>query len=229
MGSVHVAVDPGRQRVPCSGTMIRRDPFAHWEFLEPPVRAWFAKRVCVVGAESTGTTTLAQALAEHFRTAWVPEYGREYSAAKGERNESTWTTKEFVQIAREQNRREELAAKEANRLVICDTNSWATCFWHRRYLGIDSPAVRAEAEQARCDLYLLTGDEIPFVQDGLRDGEHIRREMHRWFEEGLQRQPVAWQLVRGSAAERLAQAVDCVSRLFAGSTWLDTRAQGEAL
>src|SRR5689334_6244545 len=60
MGSRHVSVDPARIRVPISGTAIRRDPFAHWDFLEPPVRAWFARRVCVLGAESTGTTTLAE-------------------------------------------------------------------------------------------------------------------------------------------------------------------------
>ena len=44
-------------------------------------------------------------------------------------------------------------------------------------------AVEEISRHGKCDLYLLTGEEIPFVQDGLRDGEHIRQEMHRWFEE----------------------------------------------
>ena len=39
------------------------------------------KRVAIVGAESTGKTTLATALAEHYRTAWVPEFGRLYTEA----------------------------------------------------------------------------------------------------------------------------------------------------
>src|SRR5581483_9617149 len=50
-----------------------------WYFLEPPVRAYYARRICLIGAESTGKTTLARALAEHYQTVWVPEYGREYS------------------------------------------------------------------------------------------------------------------------------------------------------
>ncbi len=219
MGCRHVLVDQARGRVPISGTAVRSDPFAHWHFLEPPVRGWFAKRVCVLGAESTGTTTLAQALARELETPWVAEYGREYSAHKVGRNETTWRTEEFVGIAREQTRREDAAARQANRVLVCDTNAFATILWHRRYQGTHSPEVAAIASQGRCDLYLLTGDEIPFVQDGLRDGEHIRQAMHGWFEAALAAQPVPWRLLRGTREERLAEALTAVRGLFAGSGW----------
>ena len=72
LGCQHVMVDRERVHVPISGSAIRADPLRHWEFLEPCVRGYFAKRVCVVGAESTGTTTLARELAEYYRTVWVP-------------------------------------------------------------------------------------------------------------------------------------------------------------
>jgi len=78
LGCKHIPVDRDRQHVPISGTRVRSNPFAHWDFLEPCVRAHFVRRVCVVGAESTGTTTLAQELADRYKTVWVPEYGREY-------------------------------------------------------------------------------------------------------------------------------------------------------
>jgi HTH-type transcriptional repressor of NAD biosynthesis genes len=219
MGCAHVLVDQARTRVPCSGTTVRRDPFACWEYLEPPVRAWFARRVCVVGAESTGTTTLAAALAERWQTVWVAEYGREYSRAKAGRGENAWRSEEFEVIAREQCLREDATARRANRLLICDTNAWVTAFWHRRYVGTDSSAVRAIAAACRTDLYLLTGDEIPFVQDGLRDGEHMRHVMHEWFAEALAAQPVPWVLLRGSPAERLARANEKIGQLFRESAW----------
>jgi NadR type nicotinamide-nucleotide adenylyltransferase len=219
MGAKHVSVDRARHAVPCSATMIRSDPYTNWDFLEPPVRAWYARRVCVLGAESTGTTTLAQALAVHFNTVWTPEYGREYSALKQAKQETSWTTDEFVQIATEQNRREDEAARAANRIVIGDTNSFATCLWHRRYLGRESAEVQAVAAAARCDLYLLTGDEIPFVQDGLRDGEAIRHAMHKWFEQSLEQQTVPWVVVRGPPSERLEYAAESIANLFGGSTW----------
>lgn len=210
LGCVHVEVDRARTKVPCFARFIREDPYAHWEVLAPPVRAWYAKRVCVLGAESTGTTTLSIALAEHYRTVWVREYGREYSETKtGE-----WTTPEFLHVGAVQTARENLAARDANRVLICDTNAFATTLWHRRYVGHDDEAVRAAGDASRCDLYLLTGDEIPFVADGMRDGEHIRNEMHRWFEEALRAQPVPWLLLRGSHEERMRIAIEVIDRLI---------------
>jgi len=207
MGCTYVAVDPLRSRVPCSGTSVRADCFAQWQFLSPPAREWFALRVCVLGAESTGTTTLAQALAAHYDTEWVAEYGREYSWVKQERGESEWRSSEFVRIAEEQNLRENAAARRANRVLIADTNSFATTLWHRRYMRCDSAEVAAVAALGRCDLYLLTGDEIPFVQDGLRDGEAIRHQMHEWFVSALDQQSVPWVELRGSHDARLAAAI----------------------
>jgi NadR type nicotinamide-nucleotide adenylyltransferase len=212
MGATHVSVDRPRLRVPISGTAIRADPFANWDFIEPPIRAWFTKRVCILGAESTGTTTLAAALAGQLSTVWVEEYGREYSARKQAANDEAWRTDEFIHIAHEQTRRENLAARSANRVLVCDTNAFATVLWHRRYCGKNDPALDALGRQASCDLYLLTGDEIPFVQDGLRDGEHIRHEMHRWFEAALADQPVPWVLLRGDPSQRLNAALRALAR-----------------
>ncbi|HEY2082633.1 MAG TPA: AAA family ATPase [Verrucomicrobiae bacterium] len=211
MGSRHISVDRQRTRVSISATAIRKDPLANWDYLEPPVRGWYARRVCVLGAESTGTTTLAQSLAEKLDTVWVEEYGREYSAVKLEKNVSLWRTDEFVHVAEEQNRREDQAARAANKILVCDTNAFATVLWHRRYMGTHSQEVEAIASKGRCDLYLLTGDEIPFVQDGLRDGEHIRHEMHTWFEEALAAQAVPWKLLRGSKEQRLDEALRAVN------------------
>lgn len=214
MGSRHVPVDPPRLRVPVSGTAVRRDAFANWDYLEAPVRGWLARRVCVLGAESTGTTTLARALAERFETAWVEEYGREYSWRKQNAGEKTWESHEFVHIAEEQARREDEAARQANRVLFCDTNAFATVLWHRRYMGYHSAEVEAIASAVRCDLYLLTGDEIPFVQDGLRDGEHLRHAMHGWFEAALRAQAVPWRLLHGSPEKRLREAERLVEELL---------------
>jgi HTH-type transcriptional regulator, transcriptional repressor of NAD biosynthesis genes len=207
LGCVHVMVDQARLAIPCSGTAVRADPFAMWDFIDPPVRGWFARRVVIVGAESTGTTTLAMDLAAALRTNWVAEYGREYSARKQAAGDSVWHSDEFLEIAREQTRREDLAAREANRVLVGDTNAFATVLWHRRYMGTDDNRLTDFANTCRADLYLLTGNEIPFVQDGLRDGEHLRHDMHRWFEEAMEKQEVPWRLVRGSRDERVAHAL----------------------
>ena len=56
------------------GTAVRADPARWWPWLTPAVRAHYCRRVVITGAESTGTTTLARALAERLGTVWVPRW-----------------------------------------------------------------------------------------------------------------------------------------------------------
>jgi len=214
MGCEHVLVDMDRGRVPISGTKVRENPLAAWDFLEPPVRAHFAKRVVVLGAESTGTTTLARALAERFRTVWAPEYGRHYAEGKYASPDRTWRTDEFVHIAETQHTCVERLARCADRVVFSDTDALATAVWHERYVGASAPQVEAFAAAHHPDLYLLTGDEIPFEQDGLRDGEHLRHWMHGRFEEVLAAQPVPYAILRGAHEERMREAGELVDALL---------------
>jgi HTH-type transcriptional repressor of NAD biosynthesis genes len=186
--------------------------------LEPCVRGHYVRRVVLIGAESTGKTTLAQQLAERFNTSWVPEFGREHWERKLAGRTlldppPSWTHEEFVEIAAEQQARENRAARTANRVLICDTNAFATGTWHERYYRARDARVDAIGATDRVDLYLLTAPDVPFVQDGVRDGEQIRDRMHGRFEEQLQNGPTGWRLINGpyarrfSTAELLVQAV----------------------
>jgi len=199
----------------CSGTAVRADPIGYWECLEPRVRAHYVGRVCAVGAESTGTTTIARDLAAHYQTVWVPEYGREYYEERARHSDmGSWTTDEFIHIAREQARLEDLGALVADRLLVCDTDPFATEIWHERYVGAPSAEVAAIAAGRRCDLYLLTGTDIPFEQDGYRDGENIREWMHGRFREELDRRDKPYVLLEGDRKTRLSRAVERVDDLL---------------
>ncbi len=217
LGSKHVSVDPLRSSVPISATQIRHDPLAHWQFLPGAVCAALVPRVCIIGAESTGSTTLSQALAKHYQTAWVPEFGRTHTEGRMYLPPGAcWTSREFFFIAETQNRFEDDLARLANGILICDTDSFATCIWEERYLGVQSPQVVAAASGRRMDLYLLTDVNIPFVQDGLRDGEHIRVAMHRRFIEELTRLGKTYLLVSGSHEARLNAAKQSCDKVMDG-------------
>ncbi len=217
MGTVHVLVDKDRTHIPISATIVRSNPMKYAEFLEPCVRAYFAKRIVVVGAESTGTTTLAKALAAHYKTVWVPEYGRVYSeGALTGAEASVWRSDEFVAIARAQNTLEDTLAERSNGLVICDTDAFATSVWHERYMHTRSPEVERIAASHPHDLYLVTGDEIPFEQDGTRDGEHIRHSMHERFLERLAEEQKPYILLTGNREDRLQKAIAAVDALLEG-------------
>lgn len=192
-------------------------------------------RVVVVGAESTGTTTLTRALADHFRarggtwgaTSWVPEYGRAYTFEKlAQIRESwpeasmadlAWTTADFLAIARRQNADEEAAALGDSPLLLCDTDALATAVWHERYLRTWSPAVAAIARETlpKHDLYLLTHHEgVPFEQDEIRDGQHLRSWMTRRFEEVLRAEGLPHLTVCGSHLDRLVAAIGAIAPLL---------------
>ncbi len=211
LGCDHVLVDRERVAVPCSGTLVRSAPLDNLDFLAPCVRAHYVRRVAIMGAESTGTTTLARSLAVLYDTVWVEEYGREYWIEKVRRGkEDVWTEDEFVHIAQEQARREDLAARTANRVLFCDTDAFATSLWFERYLGRRSAKVEAVSAGRGYDLTFLTGAEIPFVQDGWRDGEHIRTDMHRRFVERLEEEGRPYVLLEGSLERRLAEAKEAI-------------------
>lgn len=217
MGSQHMLVDKHRTHVPMSGTKVRTDTILNWDYIAPPVRAYYAKRIVILGAESTGTTTLAEALKDHFKTDWVQEYGREYCLHRNKDAWNEWQTEEFIHIASEQLRQENEHARNARGVLICDTDAFATSVWHRRYMGFYSPEVQNIAENRRADLYILTGDEIPFIQDGTRDGEDIRHKMHQWFIDELDRTGRKYITVSGSREERLEQASTKIKELLASN------------
>ncbi|MFD6973392.1 AAA family ATPase [Streptomyces sp. NPDC059949] len=233
-GAEEVCVDRARTLFPVSGTAVRADPVGCWDYLGPAVRAALTRRVVVLGAESTGTTTLSRALAAHYRrrggvwarTGWVAEYGRRYSeekleAARAADPSATWAditfaSEEFPVIARRQDAEEERAARTGSPVLFCDTGSFATGIWHERYTGGRSDEVEKTAALTRRDLYLLTDDaDVPFEDDGLRDGPHLRPWMTGRFREELEATGRRFLLVRGNREERLAAAVRAVDELLA--------------
>jgi HTH-type transcriptional regulator, transcriptional repressor of NAD biosynthesis genes len=217
MGAEHVMVDRERSVVPVSGTAIRARPLAYLDLLSPQVRAHYVVRVCVIGAESTGKTTLARDLAGHYGVPFVAEFGRYYSEAMPGPTRYRWTTADFRTIAEVQNRFEDDAARWVGPLLICDTNAFVTSVFHEAYLGHRDPVLEAEAAGRRYDLFILCGEETPFVQDGtgLRHEGLARTRMHgrylRHLEEGGHR----FARIEGTRAERLAVAVKAVDRLLA--------------
>ncbi len=224
MGCAHVLVDQPRANLPIAATQIRADLLENLEWLLPAAKSAFIPRICVVGAESTGTTTLSMALAEHYRTSWVPEYGREYWINKlQEGTEIVWSTDDFLAIAHEQARQEDALARDANRLLICDTDPFATSIWHERYLQCRSEELERFASARRYALHILTGDEIPFEQDGFRDGEHIRHWMHEVFQERLKSFGLPHIEVSGSPQTRLQSAIAAIDGILACYEFPTTR------
>lgn len=226
LGAVPVQV----ARSPLNASAIRCDLAAGWDDLAAPTRAGLTTRVVVVGAESTGTTTVAGELAEHYRarggcwsrTACVGEYGRDYTRLKWDRHpqlaidELEWDTDDFDVIAVEQSCREEDAARTGSPVLICDTDAVATAVWERRYLGATAREGQPWTRVGPRAVYLVTDHHgVPWHDDGLREGDlAVRAAMTGWFLDTLTAAGHSWVLLTGNQAQRLDIAVRTVDPLL---------------
>lgn len=214
MGAAHVAVDPERNSRPISATRIRQDLRDEFHWLIPAARAALARRVVVVGAESTGKTTLARALASRLGTVWVPEYGRWYWEGRSYLADPGWGSAEFRRIAATHHRAAADLARRATRgVVILDTDALATAVWHRRYLGVGDPEVEAFAADHRPDHYLICSPDFPWVQDGTRESGAVRTAMHEATVELVQAGGVPFTVLEGDPDVRLEAAAAAIDEV----------------
>ena len=196
----HVLVDLQRQKIPISGTLLRQDIHALREWLSPQVYASFVQRVCLLGGESTGKSTLAQQLAREFGTACVAEYGRELWEAKL----GVLVFDDLLHIAEEQLRREQAASLRAKHYVFCDTSPLTTLFYSNYLFGKADPSLERLAGRVY-DVTILCAPDFAFVQDGTRQPETFRRLQHEWYCAELSRRGVSYLLVTGSLEPRIDQ------------------------
>lgn len=207
-----VPVDPARLANPVSGTAVRADPFGHWDQLPPPVRGHYARTVVLFGPESTGKTTLAEALARELGTVWVPEYGRVFTDAFGTEVDAAG----FLAIARGQAASLVPARRQANRLLIADTDGLLTQVWADMLLG-HRPA-GLEARWRPGDLYLLTDIDMAWADDGSRyfPDPARRAEFFGRCEAELRRRRLPFVRLSGGTEVRLTAALAAIRERFPG-------------
>lgn len=169
--------------------------------------------IAIVGAECTGKSTLAHALAASLTEAGidatvVPEYLREFCIAHGR----TPHAHEQRDIAREQSRRI-CAAAQRHAVVVADTTALMTAIYSE--LCFDDSSLYADAwlAQRACRLQLLTGLDMPWVADGYqRDGPAAREQVDMHLRAVLLAHALPHSVLVGAAAARLATALRVVLR-----------------
>jgi nicotinamide riboside kinase len=172
--------------------------------------------IAILGAESTGKTDLAAALAPRITadtglaTTWVPELLREWCDAHGR----TPRRDEQIDIARGQQARIDAAARGFD-VVLCDTTALMTAVYSRYVFADTSLDAYALAEHRRCAHTLLTALDLPWQPDGLqRDGPHAREPVDALVRELLIAHALPWSLVQGLGDARVANALDAITPLL---------------
>jgi nicotinamide riboside kinase len=175
-----------------------------------------ALRIAIVGAESTGKTSLARALADRLRrdtglrVTWVPEWLRDWCEHTGR----TPAPHEQGAILRTQHEQIEAAAATHD-VVLCDTTALMTAVYSRFLFDDRSLDERAAALQRRMALTLLTAIDLPWVPDGLqRDGPHVQGPIDTMLRELLIGHGLPWALVGGHGPARVQCAIDAITPLL---------------
>jgi NadR type nicotinamide-nucleotide adenylyltransferase len=204
----HVCVDEERRNVPVSGTTLRADIHGNRQRMSPLVYASFVKRVGILGGESTGKTTLAEALAKQLQTSWAAEYGREL----WEKRKGKLIYADMLRIAREQVQREEELAQNAHRFLICDTTPLATLFYCHEMFGQAEPELE-ELSRRPYDALVICAPDFAFAQDGARREPGFRERQHTWYLTKLRERKVAWLPARGPVDSRVEFLEQILSKL----------------
>jgi NadR type nicotinamide-nucleotide adenylyltransferase len=172
-------------------------------------------KVVLYGPESTGKTTLAKQLAEHYNTLWVPEYMREFLQKKWDIEKKLVEKEDLIPIAKGQLQLEKEASQKVENLLICDTNLLELKVYSEYYYdGFCPSEVKTEATKDNYSIYLLTYVDTPWEADDLRDRPNNREEMFRIFEAELKKQRFPYKILKGNEKERFENAVKIIDELL---------------
>jgi len=172
-------------------------------------------KVVLFGPESTGKSTLAERLANHFETLWVKEYMRHYLQKKWDRHQEVCQPHDLMIIAQGQIRTENELSTLANKVLFCDTDLLQLKVYSEAYYnGYCNPVLHKHALKNWYDLYFLTNIDTPWIPDDLRDKPHDRDGMFRRFHNSLLQTNRPFIILKGDENERFETAVAKINELI---------------
>lgn len=166
------------------------------------------QKIIITGPESTGKTTLAQQLAQHYQTVWVPEYARDYI----DQLNRSYEEDDLLEIAKGQvNREDEIAVQHNPDLLICDTSLLVIKVWSQVKYQRCHPWILEQLNLRQTSLYLLAFPDIPWEPDPQREHPQQRELLFQLYQQELHQKPHI--IVRGNHEQRLYTAVEAINRL----------------
>lgn len=209
LGAQHIVADATRTLLPISGSQIRENVYDNRGWIDPSVYRTLIQKVAFVGSESTGKTTLAQALAGRYETRWVHEYARElWTLQRG------GTFPDHLKMAENQYRREQAAVLHSRDFLFCDTNAWITKQWSLWSYGtVDARLDKLVADTSHEYVWFVCDNDIPWVQDEDRMRELLNGKAERFQDQivdALDTDGIDYVVLSGS----LEQRMDKVSSLL---------------
>ncbi len=174
------------------------------------------RTIAIVGPESSGKTTLTEALAHHYRCAWAKEYAR----AVLEENGPDYVEDDLLAFAQGQllvlGEAIQLAKRTPPPLVFCDTDIITIRIWSQEVFGRCHPLIDQLARQVAFDHWFLCKPDIPWEPDPLRENPHDRDRLFAVYEKMLKELGKRYSIIAGDRSKRMLSATALVDELIKG-------------
>jgi NadR type nicotinamide-nucleotide adenylyltransferase len=169
----------------------------------------------LIGPESSGKTTLAQQLAQHFNTVWCPEYLRTYLDTRVyvggvETGDFSLEPSDLLALVVGQIAAEKALEAQVRDYMFLDTTVLTLQIYWNLYFGFSPQWLNQLIDRHRYDLYLLTHPDTPWVADGMRDLPLRRKEVFELFRTELQRRNLQFIEIEGLGEQRLINALNSI-------------------
>jgi NadR type nicotinamide-nucleotide adenylyltransferase len=172
------------------------------------------KKILLTGPESSGKTTLAKQLADHYASLWRPEYAREYLTLLGR----AYTIDDLTTILREQQQRQAAMLSTAPDLLFCDTGPEVLYIWSKAKYSQVAPEIIQQLTQEHYDLRLLCYPDLEWEADLLRETPKAEDRLALWQEYVALHEQHGWDYTVIIGENRLEQAIAAVEVLLDGQS-----------
>jgi NadR type nicotinamide-nucleotide adenylyltransferase len=177
-------------------------------------------RIAIVGPESTGKSILAEQLAKHFNSPWVPEYARTYV----EKLTQPYNYDDICNIARKQIEQEIEYEQNINApYVFFDTELIITKVWFEYCYKKVPQFVEERLQTGFFDLYLLCVPDLPWEPDSVREHGHDRDYFFDWYKSEIEKLGKPYFVVDGIGEKRVRKAIEAVNSLEYGVCSIEYR------
>ena len=163
-------------------------------------------KIAILGAESTGKTTLCEQLAQHFHTNWVPEYAREYLSNL----KRPYTLDDIVVIAKQQLHNQKTALQDANQLLFADTEMIILKIWCEDKFNTCPQFILDALHHQTFQLYLIMANDIPWQSDPLRENPDRRDYLLNLYINELDLLKANYKIINGHTHARLINAINAI-------------------
>ena len=209
-----------RDLINISSTEIRNNPYKYYEYLPKIVQKYYVKKICIVGTESCGKTTLVRNLAKYFNTTHVEEAGRYICDDAG--GIDNMQKKHYFEILFKHKQLEREALENANKILLIDTDSLITLYYYNLGFGNKEKIDKSFYDIASgisvfndYDLYLFLEPDVEWVDDGTRTygDDVVRKENNKLLKNLLKKNGISYITISGNYQERYEKSRDSILKL----------------